>query len=429
MTGRALLVSHGLTTVTGFGNQHYVIARALADAGWNVYSCHKDYRGEIIEFGPNSKTEFGKNLSGITMLPWGQEPWLEDKLSYYIEKIKPDIVYTLGDIWCYKHVAPLRDKYKFVWIANYEFDTENIVSFWHEHIRVADIAVVPAKFAYEMLRDSGHKNVIYLPHSVDTSLFKPMGYDEKIKLRERINFKPTDFIISCVAHNQQRKMLSRLLRSFAILSKGRDDVKLFWHTQMKDFTGWDLPQLILDWGLENKVFLTDKTAKMVGDIHVGPEMLHEYYCISDVHALSSGGEGFGIPIVEAMACGLPNVVTDWTTTKEFLCEKKVVNGKEEFVNERGIAVPIIDIEHHFTGGTWALVDTEKMAAAFQTLKDNPNLRHQYGTKARTFAVENYDELIIKDKWKEVFEKAPEFVKELHAGDNKEFLRAVRFSGS
>jgi glycosyltransferase involved in cell wall biosynthesis len=281
-----------------------------------------------------------------------------------------------------------------------------------------------------MLRDAGHKNAIYLPHGVDTEVFKPMTYDEKCVQRKKFGFPDSDFIISCVAHNQQRKMLARLLRAFKKFSEGKDDVTLFMHTQMKDFTGWDMGQLITDWGLEKKAFLTDKTAKMIGDVHVPPSELRNYYCLSDVHALSSGGEGFGIPMVEAMACGLPNVATDYTTTKEFLCDiKRDPAGKPVGVEPiRGIPVPYVDIEHHYTGGIWALVDTGKMADAFQTLYEDPNLRHKMGTSARQLAVEHYDAKRIKSLWIEVFENAPQFVEELKDSVAEDTgLKAVRFT--
>lgn len=431
MSKRVMMLSHGLTAVTGFGNQHWLTARALTDAGYEVFSCHKDYRGEAIKFGPGSVTENGKDLSGITLLPWGQSQWLEDKMPFYIEHYRPDYIFTLGDIWCYQYFKELPTRHKFTWIAQYEFDTENIVGFWHENVAAPDIAVVPAKFAYEMLRNAGHKNVVYLPHAVNTELYKPATADEKAEIRKKIGFSPNDFVISCVAHNQQRKMLARLIRAFKLFSEDKPNAKLFMHTQVKDFSGWDLPQIIGDWGLTEKVMLTDKSAKMIGDVHVSPKMLREYYCMSDVHAISSGGEGFGVPMVEAMACGLPNVAPAYTTPKEFLCDFKK-GPKDELVmeNVRGIAVPYIDIEYHHTGGVWALVDIEKMANAFQTLYDDPTLRHKYGTKARAFAIENYDEKPIKDSWVRLFNEAPEFVRALEEerANREDTIHAVKISG-
>jgi glycosyltransferase involved in cell wall biosynthesis len=203
------------------------------------------------------------------------------------------------------------------------------------------------------------------------------------------------------------------------------------HTQAKDYTGWDIPQIVIDHHLENKIVLSDKTAKMIGDVHVSPRMMRDYYVMSDVHAITSGGEGFGIPMVEAMACGIPNVAPAYTTPKEFLCDKIMKDGVETLENGvRGFAIPYVDIEHHFTGGIWALVDCEKMAASFQTLYENPTLRHQMGTKARKFAVENYDDKPIKNKWVELFEHAPEIAKKMAEEDetpHKEYIRAVRFN--
>jgi glycosyltransferase involved in cell wall biosynthesis len=46
--------------------------------------------------------------------------------------------------------------------------------------------------------------------------------------------------------------------------------------------------------------------------------MNAMYNALDVHALASMGEGFGIPIVEAQACGCPVIVGDWTANSE-LC--------------------------------------------------------------------------------------------------------------
>lgn len=46
------------------------------------------------------------------------------------------------------------------------------------------------------------------------------------------------------------------------------------------------------------------------------EEMRFVYGIMDVHALTTSGEGFGIPTIEAMCCGVPVVATDYTTTDE-----------------------------------------------------------------------------------------------------------------
>ena len=59
------------------------------------------------------------------------------------------------------------------------------------------------------------------------------------------------------------------------------------------------------------------------------------YNALDVHVLVSKGEGFGIPIIEAQACGTPVIVGDWTAMGE-LCHS-------------GHKIPASDADQEYTG--------------------------------------------------------------------------------
>jgi glycosyltransferase involved in cell wall biosynthesis len=279
-----------------------------------------------------------------------------------------------------------------------------------------------------MLEKIGHKNIKYVPHGINTDVFKPATHDEKITFRKEIGLPEDAFIIGMVAHNQYRKMVNRLIDAFQIFLAKNPASLLVMHCLPRDATGWDLVQILKDRGLTNNVLFTDKASKGVGDIHVPESEMRTLYCSFDVHALSTGGEGFGVPIVEAMACGIPNVITDFTTTKEFLTDKTVSeDGKVQYVNSRGIAVPITDIETHHTGGIWAKANVPMMAQAFQYLKDNSGEAKQMGMKARKFAVENYDNELVKTKWKELYRDFDSFADSALMNKNPLGLKIMRIN--
>jgi glycosyltransferase involved in cell wall biosynthesis len=405
MAKSVLMMSHGITGVTGFSNQLYLQSRALIEAGYDVYALHRDYRGEPIVFPKDctAVTTGGRKLEGLTFLPIGTQQWGEDVIPYYLSRYKIDYVHTLGDIWCYQFLRQMPKASGTKWLAHYVFDTENVVGFWNDCVAAADISVVPSQNSFDMLSKNGHKNLKYVQHGIDTNTYKPATFDEKMAFRDEIGIPRDAFVIGSVAHNQYRKMVYRLIDAFHMFLKTNPKSLLIMHCLPKDATGWDLPQIIKDRGLLNNIVFTDKAGKGIGDIHVPESEMRKFYCSMDIHALSTGGEGFGVPIVEAMACGIPNVVTDYTTTKEFLTEKSVgEDGKDAFLNTRGIAVPITEIEVHHTGGIWAKINTPLMAKAFTYLKDNDGEAKQMGMKARKFAVENYDNELVKTKWKELY---------------------------
>ena len=111
------------------------------------------------------------------------------------------------------------------------------------------------------------------------------------------------------------------------------------------------------------------------------------YNLMDVFFLGTTGEGFGIPIIEAMACEVPCLVTDYTTTPELITE-----------NLAGEAIKITD--EWF--GTWhvnrAIMSIDDAAEKIINLYLNPKLREEYGKNGRAVVLREYEWKIVADKW-------------------------------
>ena len=76
----------------------------------------------------------------------------------------------------------------------------------------------------------------------------------------------------------------------------------------------DLQRLAARLGIEDSVRFTDQYAQVSGLMR--PAHMAEWYNILDVFSNCAYGEGFGIPIIEAAACGVPAVVTDCSAMSE-----------------------------------------------------------------------------------------------------------------
>ena len=124
------------------------------------------------------------------------------------------------------------------------------------------------------------------------------------------------------------------------------------------------------------------------------KQMNDVYNVMDVFFLSTSGEGFGVPIIEAAACGIPSIVTDYTTTKELLME----NG------QCGIPVKI----KGEICGSWnverGIMCEDTAAEALKTYYDNPELRKQHGKVGREKVLKYYSWDIVIHVWNDLINK-------------------------
>jgi len=79
----------------------------------------------------------------------------------------------------------------------------------------------------------------------------------------------------------------------------------------------NLPELVRNMGLieGQDVIFCNQYQNIIG---YPLEYMVEFYNCLDVHLITTRGEGFGIPILESQACGVPVITGGWTACKE-LC--------------------------------------------------------------------------------------------------------------
>jgi glycosyltransferase involved in cell wall biosynthesis len=83
-----------------------------------------------------------------------------------------------------------------------------------------------------------------------------------------------------------------------------------------DIGGVNLLELIQRFGLEDHVYLPRPDVYPMGGM--SREGMADLYNTFDILAMPSNAEGFGLPLIEAQACGVPTIATDFTTMPE-LC--------------------------------------------------------------------------------------------------------------
>jgi glycosyltransferase involved in cell wall biosynthesis len=180
---------------------------------------------------------------------------------------------------------------------------------------LAETAAIPiamSRFGQDRLAGF---DALYVPHGVDTALFHP-----REGARERLGLPQSAFIAGAVAMNKgvpSRKSLPQIVEAFAALRARHDDALLYLHTEVtgRYDEGYDLMPLLAAFGLgEDAVVLADQYRYRFDPLP--PQHIADLYSAFDVLLNPAMGEGFGLPVLEAQACGTPAIVTDFTAMSE-----------------------------------------------------------------------------------------------------------------
>ena len=97
---------------------------------------------------------------------------------------------------------------------------------------------------------------------------------------------------------------------FKEFAEGKENIKYVLVTREHNQLGWKLRDYAQEIGISGKFIIFER-----GMTHT---QLWTTYAVSDVFLLTSKAEGLGMPLMEAMAVGLPCIATDCTGMRELL---------------------------------------------------------------------------------------------------------------
>jgi glycosyltransferase involved in cell wall biosynthesis len=217
------------------------------------------------------------------------------------------------------------------------FETDRVSP---EHVRRCnqmDTVWVPTDFHVSTFVKSGvdPSKVVKVVQAVDVAFFDPakhvalplpigfsvMDPDDSTIDAETRSSKARGFVFLSVFKWEQRKGWDVLLRAFLQEFSGADDVALYLLTNAYHSDtnfGGKIHRFVKNSGIEEPVGGWPEVR--VVDEHVPQSDLPRLYKAADAFVLPSRGEGWGRPVVEAMAMELPVIVTNWSGPTEYLTE-------------------------------------------------------------------------------------------------------------
>jgi len=275
-------------------------------------------------------------------------------------------------------------------------------------LRKIDCPIAMAEFGQKQVKDYHNLDVKHIPHGVDSKSFYPLLEDEKLELRKKYNLLDK-FVVGVVARNQPRKNLDRTVKSFKLIAKQIPNAVLFLHLDPNDPAqqAWNIHQLVIKHNIENRVVYSGMSAYS----GFPQSEMNGVYNVMDCFLLTTSGEGFGIPIIEAMSCEIPVIATAYTTTPELVTKNNAGLG----IKLSGVG--LVDLfAYHFKAyddlcfngtqtGSWeverGICDIEHCASQVVWLKDHPAEAKIMGSNGRSAVKSKYDFEIVAKAWDEV----------------------------
>ena len=394
---------------TGYRNQALQLAQYLTKKGHEIHYLANAYMGMQL----NKATLFDGTEINFKMYGELQHSYFKDTMSPIIKQVMADRFIILldtfmlhgGDGWFLNvDTSPAKT---FMW-----FPTDGgggLPAGCINILRKIDQPVAMAKFGQKQVKDYHDLDVVHIPHGVNTKLFYRMKDEEKLKLRQKYGLIDK-FVIGIVARNQPRKHLDRTLKTMRIIAKTIPNAVLFFHLDADDPAQpmWKIRNLIQKFGLENRCIFSGMKAHQ----GIADKDMKDIYNVMDCFFLSTSGEGFGIPIIEAMACEVPVVATSYTTTPELIEKHNAGFGIKlagvETMDLFALHSKEYDIktQNGCITGSWeverAICDINDAADKIIKLYNDPKLAQAMGQNGRNAVLNEYDfEKIVGPAWEKL----------------------------
>lgn len=310
---------------TGYGTQTKAVVNRLADAGFPM-SIAANYGAQ----GVGSVHYTPKGLS-VPVYPIGYDGYSQDTIGAHYAHFareqagRKTVMVTLYDSWVLR--SPSLDAIPsiFAWtpLDHLTIPPEVAKVLARQNV----IPVAMSKYGSTLMGRMGITHH-YIPHTVE-DVFKRTKADPDL-----LPFPDDAFVVMMNAANKgsapTRKAWSENLMALVPFLNNHPDVCVYIHTEAASPHGIDLLQLVEYLGLPSQRV---KFPEQYSYRHAGytDYDLAQLYSRADVLLAVSMGEGFGIPTIEAQACGTRVIGSDAAATPELLGDDSfLVEGQPEW---------------------------------------------------------------------------------------------------
>ena len=343
---------------TGFASvAHNLLDRLLVwfnEKNVNVHICATNFTGKPFWYnGKNggkayvrSAKDHAKNLNDL---------WYRDGMLKMLNEGNWDLFWAINDIPVFsptmnilhdiKHIYKEKNKQKkFKAVLYAPIDSPvnptfmNDLDFWHT-------LVTYTNYGAEQLQPY-RKNVTVIPHGANRNDFYAIDNFDKEAIRSKWKLSKDKFIFGNINKNNSRKNIGGTLLAFGmfvewyhIKKRSNPEIKapaLYLHMSPTDSTGINLYRACEALEITQYVHYPTKEEYIKGGAYTLEEMNEIYNCL-DCYITTTGAEGWGLTITEAMAVGLPIIAPMHTSISEITLDGKACYAVTELNNHFQIA--------------------------------------------------------------------------------------------
>jgi GT2 family glycosyltransferase len=270
-----------------------------------------------------------------------------------LDRRAPQVVYAQGDVFVRVPGSPR--------VGYTMLEVDGVPAEWVRQANQMDEVWVPSTFNRDTFVKSGVTRPVHvMPLGIDPDYLHPGIRAERL---------PDYFVFLTIFEWSRRKAPELLLRAFNAEFKASERVVLLCKANYG-------PQVDIDGELE-ALRLDPRGGRIVFlDNAVLPHyQLGVLYRSSDCFVLASRGEGWAVPVLEAMACGVPSIVTDWGAQRDFISEATAFPLRVTGLVEADQTFP------YYRGFKWAEPDVEHLRQLLRHAASHPELVREKGRRA------------------------------------------------
>lgn len=337
---------------------------------------------------------------------------------------QPDVVVDVRDYWMssYQSISPLRSYFHHILMPT--VDSAPQQEEWIDTFLSTDAIFTYSDWGAEVLKQQTNNHINYIGTASPGVNLDVFRIRDKISVRQQLGIPNDAFVIGSVMRNQKRKLIPELFHSFKIILEKlqseniSNNILLYMHTTYPDM-GWDIPELLNQYKIGNNVlfsYFCKNCGNIEASVFSGPQkfcqkclnktsqfpsvsagvsddQLSQVYNTFDLYIQYAICEGFGMPQVEAGACGIPIATVNYSAMVD------VINKLEAFP---------ISVKSYFkeleTKAIRVYPDNEELIRiVFDQLKKPFPIREKERIQVRELTEQHYNWNNISKIWENYFD--------------------------